>query len=73
MGDKTAARQRMQRAGVPIVLAFFDYSTRRIGFGGILEPSGDREADLNVMRDFYADFVARYPEKVGPVQFRPEG
>ncbi len=69
---KTGFYRIAEQAGVPIVLAFFDYSTRRIGIGRLLELSGDREADLKVMREFFAEFVARYPEKVGPVRFRPE-
>lgn len=69
---KTGFYRIAEQAGVPIVLAFFDYRTRRIGFGGLLELSGNREADLDTMRDFYSGFGARRPENVGPVQFRPE-
>ena len=42
-------------AGVPIVLAFFDYEKRRIGIGATLELTGDPEQDLANIRSFYTD------------------
>lgn len=69
---KTGFYRIAEQAGVPIVLGFFDYANRRIGIGPIVEITGDREADLAVMRDFFAGCTAKHPEKVGPVQFRPE-
>jgi len=58
-------------AGVPIVMGFIDYKAKRMGIGETFVPSGDVERDLGRVRDFYAQFTARYPEKVGPVAFPP--
>ena len=41
-------------AGVPIVFAVMDYSTRTVNISGEIWPSGDYEADLAVMRTHYA-------------------
>lgn len=50
-------------AGVPIVLSYIDYQRKVVGIGPLIEPSGDMEADLQIMQEFYRDKVARYPEK----------
>lgn len=58
-------------AGVPIVLGFLDYSTRTGGIGGSFVPSGDIEADMQIIRDFYADKVGKHPEQLSPIRLRP--
>jgi len=50
-------------ANVPIVLGFLDYSKKVGGFGPAIVPTGDLEADMAVIRDFYADIGAKYPEQ----------
>ena len=40
-------------AGVPILLAYFDFSRKVIGFGPMLTPSGDADRDLAKILDFY--------------------
>ncbi len=59
------------KAGVPIVFGYLDYGRKTGGFGPVLIPSGDIEADMAIIRDFYADITARYPEKAGEVRLRP--
>lgn len=59
-------------AGVPIVLGFGDYRRKVVGLGPILRPSGDIEADFQVIRRFYAGVTARHPDKQGEVRLRPE-
>ena len=54
-------------AGVPIVFGFIDYRTREVGVGPFLVPTGDLEADMRVIRDFYEPIGARYPDKKGPI------
>lgn len=49
-------------AGVPIVLVALDYRRRRLSFGPALEPSGDYEADLAVMRARFNREMAYRPE-----------
>ena len=42
-------------AGVPIALAYLDYPSRTAGFGPLFTPTGDIEADMPKIRDFYRD------------------
>ena len=59
-------------ANVPVVLGFFDYREKRLGFGPTIELTGDRGADLATMQDFYGTVTARWPEKVSPIVFKTE-
>ncbi len=61
-----------RRAGVPVVPVAFDYGRRECRIGPALEPSGDPEADLEVLRRFYTGVRARYPERFGPIRFQHE-
>ena len=56
-------------ADVPIVLGFLDYGSKRLGLGPTLYPSGDTEADLAVIRDFYEGIEGRWPLQSTPVRF----
>lgn len=57
-------------AGVPIALGFIDYPRKRIGFDRLFEPSGDIEADIEILQDYYRDKIGKHPEKQGPVRIR---
>jgi 1-acyl-sn-glycerol-3-phosphate acyltransferase len=61
-----------QAAEVPIVLGFLDYQRRRGGFGPEVHPSGDVKRDMDLVRAFYADKVARHPECFGPIELAAE-
>lgn len=50
-------------AGVPILLAAFDYAHKAIDLGPVLQPSGNYEADLARIRAHYAAIRGKYPEK----------
>jgi 1-acyl-sn-glycerol-3-phosphate acyltransferase len=50
-------------AEVPIVLGFLDYGLKAVGFGPTLIPSGDIEADMEIIRGFYQDKQAKHPDK----------
>jgi len=52
-------------AGVPIVLGFLDYRRKAGGFGPVLVPTGDIEADMGTIRAFYANIVGKYLDKSG--------
>ncbi len=56
-------------AKVPMVTAFFDYERRVMGFGQIIEPSGDLAADLGRLQDFFATIKGKHPENFNP-EFR---
>ena len=58
-------------ANVPIILAFIDYPTKRIGLGSILFPTGDLDADMQLIRNFYADKRGKKPENQGVIRALP--
>jgi|SRR5690606_19085115 len=52
-------------AGVPIVLASPDYKRRQIVIGPVIWPSGDIDADMVRIREFFQDKTPRFPERAG--------
>jgi 1-acyl-sn-glycerol-3-phosphate acyltransferase len=59
-------------ANVPIVLGYLDYARRRGGFGPAIVATGDIRADMDKIRQFYADKTARFPEDFGDVRLKEE-
>lgn len=57
-------------ADVPLLLAYCDYGHKRVGVGSLLYPSGDINADMDVLQQFYGQMSGRYPEKVSDVRLR---
>ena len=55
-------------AHVPIVCGYLDYRRKVAGVGPIVYASGDIEADMSIIRKFYANVSAKYPERVGEVR-----
>ncbi len=51
------------RANVPIVIGFIDYKRKVGGFGPVLHPTGDFDADFEIIKAFYRDKTGRHPEK----------
>jgi 1-acyl-sn-glycerol-3-phosphate acyltransferase len=60
---KTGFYHIAQGAGVPIALGFLDYKKKIGGIGPVLQPTGDIEADMTVIRAFYRDISGKYPLK----------
>ncbi len=60
---KTGFYRVAEGAGVPIVLGYLDYKTKRAGIGPTIHLSGDMEADIEKIMKFYRPIVAKYPEK----------
>ncbi len=56
-------------ANVPVVCGFLDYAKKRGGFGPTLLLTGDREADIARLAEFYTLISGRYPEQMSPVRF----
>jgi len=50
-------------AGVPIVLGFLDYRRKVGGFGPVVQPTGDIDVDMAVIRAFYWDISGKYALK----------
>jgi 1-acyl-sn-glycerol-3-phosphate acyltransferase len=49
-------------AGVPLMLAYLDYAKKEAGFGTPIYLSGDKEKDAALIRAFYEDKTAKFPE-----------
>jgi 1-acyl-sn-glycerol-3-phosphate acyltransferase len=58
-------------AEVPIVQGLLDYKNKRVGVGQHLMPSGDIEADLEILRGFFADTSPKYPENAAEIRLAP--
>ena len=56
-------------ANVPVVLGFLDYGEKRLGLGPVVTLTGDRDADMAIIRSYYDTITGRWPDKVGPVEF----
>ena len=50
------------QAHVPIALTYINYKTRHMGVGPLIEPTGDFDADMRLIIDFYSDVAPRNPE-----------
>ncbi len=59
-------------AKVPIVLGFLDYARRQVGFGPVLEPSADIEADFARIAPFFQGLQGKFPNQQGPITLRAE-
>jgi 1-acyl-sn-glycerol-3-phosphate acyltransferase len=57
-------------AAVPIVLGYVDYGRRVMGLGPTLHPTGDIDADFEIIRAFFAGITGKHPERQGTVQAR---
>ena len=56
------------KAQVPIVMGYLDFGTKTVGIGPSIKPTGDINADFEVIRDFYKDKKGKYPHKQGPIE-----
>ncbi len=50
-------------AKVPLVCGFMDYKRKAVGLGMTLWPTGDYDADLRKLFDYYASHTPKYPER----------
>ncbi len=58
-------------AGVPIALGYIDYGKKKLGIGATLYPTGDINADFEIIREFYKDKTGLRPENQGPIALPP--
>ena len=68
-GWKSGFYRIAEQAGVPVYLGFLDYEHKRVGMGPRVDLSGDQEADLARLQEFYGGIKGRWPEKTGPIRF----
>lgn len=59
-GFKTGFLHIARGANVPIVLAYFDFPNRTVGFGPVFTPTGDVERDMKTILNFYRPIRGRY-------------
>jgi 1-acyl-sn-glycerol-3-phosphate acyltransferase len=50
-------------ANVPIVLGFLDYAKKEAGVGPTFYPTGNVEADIEEIKNFYRTKTAKYPKQ----------
>lgn len=60
---KTGFYRVAERANVPIILGYLDYTSKTAGIGPIIDPSGDYESDLEKILAFYRTKTGKYPEQ----------
>ncbi|AKC86592.1 lysophospholipid acyltransferase family protein [Pseudoxanthomonas suwonensis] len=46
-------------AGVPVLMAYFHYPDRTIGVGPLFHPSGDLQADMAAVREWYRPWMGK--------------
>ena len=57
-------------AQIPIMLGYADYKHKVVGIGGQLMPSGDIEADMKLIAQFYEPITPRHPSRRGEVRLK---
>lgn len=61
-----------RQTGIPVTLAYLDAPSRTVGWGPTFELSGDVGADMDRVRDFYADKRGFRPDDATPPRLREE-
>lgn len=59
-------------AQVPIALGFADYRRKVGGIGRVIVPSGDVDADMALIRDFYSGISGKRPEQFGEIRLKSQ-
>lgn len=57
-------------AQVPLALVVMDYGRKVVGFGPVLTPTGDVEADMTSIRSFFASAVGKYPHEAAQIALK---
>ena len=56
------------KADVPIVMAYIDYKNKVCGLGPSIKPTGDIQADFEIIREFYSGIVGKFPHKQSVIE-----
>lgn len=67
---KTGFYRLALETGLPLGLGFIDYRQKCAGIDRWVQLSGDEEADLEMLRRYYAAKTGLYPEKAGDIRFK---
>ncbi len=65
---KTGFYHIARGAGIPVVLAFLDYARKEGGLGPVFHPTGNFEADMREILQFYSTVTGKHPERMGAVE-----
>lgn len=52
-----------RRGGVPIIFSVLDYGTKTVRISGMMEPTGDYDADRTLIRNHYRNATGKHPDK----------
>lgn len=63
---KTGFYHIARGARVPVVCGFANYSKKEVGMGPMMEMGENLMAELERLRDFYADKIGKFPERYTP-------
>jgi len=67
---KTGFYRLALSTGLPLGLGFIDYGSKSAGIAHWVTLSGNEEADLEMLRAYYAEKTGLYPEKAGDIRFK---
>lgn len=59
------------KAQVPVVLGYLDYKKKEVGLGTIIYPGDNYYDHAMLIKAFYEDKTAKYPEKFNPEAITP--
>jgi len=68
-GWKNGFYRIASEANVPVLLGILDFGNKRIGIDGRLDLTGDADADMKILAEFYGRIDGRRPELASPVRF----
>jgi 1-acyl-sn-glycerol-3-phosphate acyltransferase len=57
-------------ANVPVLLGYLDFEKKTAGFGKVVNITGDRNKDMQIIREFYKNIKGKHPEKFDPESVR---
>lgn len=60
---KTGFYYIAKKAGIPILICTFDYSSRTVTFGPLFNPGDDTEEDMKTITGYFKDVKGKHPEK----------
>ncbi len=69
---KTGFYRVAVKASVPVQLVFLDKRTKQIGFGPLLQPSGDIHKDFEWLKEFYQDKQGIRPHLLSDIRVNVE-
>ena len=59
-------------ADIPVVLGYCSFDRKVVGLGPSIRLTGDVDADMATIAEFYADKRGRHPHNQGPVRLLPD-